>query len=124
MGKTRYPKAEPKQGLPILPAPIPSQPNYLLQPRGHGRGLGKTTMMVSSRNVHLQLEGAQHLGPSSASPARGLRSHHSDPCRQLQGLHRGGQEGSPLGSLTYLYYKVFPLSHNVKKWLGSPRRRS
>lgn len=59
------PKAEPKP-LQTLPVPTPSQPNHVLQPRGCGRRLGKTTKTISSRNVHLQLEGTQ----GQATPQR------------------------------------------------------
>lgn len=94
------PKLSQTKAPPTLPAPTPSQRNHVLQPGGggggggrNGRGPGKTTKIISSRNVHLQLEGAQGQAPpqqASRRAAGALRK----PCG-----HSGVQQ-APWGPLT------------------------
>lgn len=100
---------------PTLPAPTPRQPNHLLQPRGYGRGPGKTIKTISRRNVHLQLDSWREprTRPLLSEAAGGLQEPSQIPvgtrvCRK-----------APLGRLTCLSCKVLSLSQDFQKPAGS-----
>lgn len=117
VGKTRGPKTKQNKAPPHTACPHPQPAKPFAAASGAWEGLGNTTITISSRNVRLQLKGAQHLGPSSASPARGLRSRH----RGLTGSSRG-RKALLWTHSPNLCCKASPLFHNIQKWLGSPRR--
>lgn len=71
------PKRSQTKAPPTLPVPTPSQRNHVLYSLAgrcgggrNGRGPGKATKTISSRNVHLQLEGAQGQAPPQQASGR------------------------------------------------------
>lgn len=125
--RTGRSKAEPNQSPSHTPGPHPQpaepraiQPGRAVWGGRNGRGPGKATKTISSRNVHLQLEGAQGQAPPQQASGRAAGAcsepHGHSVCRGSLGPTHLSIPSSPHSPRTFKSDQVSHQRGGAEPW--------